>query len=344
MASQSRKYRGMRTQAVVAKYLAANGWPFAESAGSGRSGSDVTGTPDLAIEVKARTDFSPFAWLRQAETAATTGRLPVAVVRPNGLGEDAGRYLAMVRLEQLVALLHAAGYGDPTSTDPMTATTRNHNPMSSTTDPGPLTATRMLGDAFRSVSDSPAAAEGTPAAPAPSAPVSGPSGIVAADLAPGTVVEVETRNGHIIPVYVAEDGLRCALHLRAVPWDGERIIRVFTEAKEPTPIRPEDVSREVARVVLTSTDPAVHAAMLAALVRAGVIAEETYVDWCDHEDRDPWDPGQWIKCGQRADHRGEHKDGCSGHHWPRRPDIDPSDKPEPRMRRYATEWSRKPNA
>lgn len=79
-------------------------------------------------------------------------------------------------------------------------------------------------------------------------------------------------------------------------------------------------SREVARRLLTSTDPAVHLALVDALVRAGVIAEETYVDWCDHEDRDPWEPGQWIKCGQPADHRGEHKDGCSGHRWPRRPD------------------------
>ena len=75
-----------------------------------------------------------------------------------------------------------------------------------------------------------------------------------------------------------------------------------------------------ARHLLTSTDPAVHLALADALVRAGVIAEETYVDWCDHEDRDPWEPGQWIKCGQPADHRGEHKDGCSGHRWPRRPD------------------------
>lgn len=51
-------------------------------------------------------------------------------------------------------------------------------------------------------------------------------------------------------------------------------------------------SREVARRLLTSTDPAVHLALVDALVRAGVIAEETYVDWCDHEDRDPWEPGQ----------------------------------------------------
>ena len=45
-------------------------------------------------------------------------------------------------------------------------------------------------------------------------------------------------------------------------------------------------SREVARRLLTSTDPAVHLALVDALVRAGVIAEETYVDWCDHEDRE----------------------------------------------------------
>jgi len=36
-------------------------------------------------------------------------------------------------------------------------------------------------------------------------------------------------------------------------------------------------SREVARRLLTSTDPAVHLALVDALVRAGVIAEETYV-------------------------------------------------------------------
>ena len=101
-------------------------------------------------------------------------------------------------------------------------------------------------------------------------------------------------------------------------------------------------SRHIAAALLNSTDPAVLAAFVDALVRAGVLSEETYVDWCDHEDRDPWEPGQWIKCGQPADHRGEHKDGCSGHRWPRRPDIDPSDKPEPRMRRYVTAWTEQP--
>lgn len=111
MTTQSRKRRGMRTQKNVAAYLAERGWPYAESAGAGRSGSDVTGTPDIAVEVKARTGFDPLAWVRQAAEAAD-GRLPFAVMRCNGQGEDAGKYIALIRLEDLVPVLRDAGYGD----------------------------------------------------------------------------------------------------------------------------------------------------------------------------------------------------------------------------------------
>ena len=110
--SQHRKHRGMRTQKLVAEYLRDRGWPFADTAGAGRSGADVTNTPDIAVEVKARADLNPLAWVRQAEAAAE-GRLPFAVFRCNGQGEDAGQYLAMLRLADLVPLLHAAGYGSP---------------------------------------------------------------------------------------------------------------------------------------------------------------------------------------------------------------------------------------
>lgn len=112
MASQSRKYRGLRTQKVVAEYLKGHGWPYAESTGAGRAGADVTGTPDVCIEIKARSDFHPRAWLAQAQKSAD-GRLPVAVVRSNGQGEQAGDYLAMVTFADLVDLMLAAGYGDP---------------------------------------------------------------------------------------------------------------------------------------------------------------------------------------------------------------------------------------
>ena len=115
--SQHRKHRGMRTQKLVAQYLREHGWPWAESAGAGRSGTDVLGTPDIAVEIKARSDLNPLAWVRQAEGAAD-GRLPLVAFRCNGQGEDASKYLAMVRLGDLVDLLRSAGYGSaPTETE-----------------------------------------------------------------------------------------------------------------------------------------------------------------------------------------------------------------------------------
>ena len=118
--TQHRKHRGMRTQLLVANHLAARGWPHATSAGSGRPGVDVLGTPDIACEVKARANLDPLAWVKQAEKDAD-GRLPFAVFRPNGMGETPGRYVAFLRLDDLIDLLLAAGYGDPTAITPTTA-------------------------------------------------------------------------------------------------------------------------------------------------------------------------------------------------------------------------------
>lgn len=109
--TQHRKARGMRTQLLVAEHLKANGWPHAQSAGAGRPGADVLETPDIAVEVKARTNLDPLAWVKQAEKSAD-GRFPFAVFRCNGQGEDATKYVAMVRFGDLVQLLQAAGYGD----------------------------------------------------------------------------------------------------------------------------------------------------------------------------------------------------------------------------------------
>lgn len=109
--TQHRKRRGMRTQLLVAQYLAEHGWPYAESAGAGRSGADITGTPDIAVEVKARRNLNPLAWVRQAQTAAH-GRLPFAVFRPDGMGEHPEDFVAMIRLGSLTDVLREAGYGD----------------------------------------------------------------------------------------------------------------------------------------------------------------------------------------------------------------------------------------
>ena len=111
MSTNSRRRRGMRTQKVVAEWFAQHGWPFAESTGASRQGADVTGTPDIAVEVKARRDLSPMAWVRQAEAGAD-GRVPFVVFRPDGMGETTvHEWPCLIRLDQLTTLLRQAGYG-----------------------------------------------------------------------------------------------------------------------------------------------------------------------------------------------------------------------------------------
>lgn len=107
--SQSRKHRGYRTEKVVASYLR-QWWPHAEATGAGRAGKDVTGVP-FDCEIKARTGFSPKAWLDQVKTRSSgSGELGFCVLRLNGHGEDAASYAAMLPFEDLIQLLLKAGY------------------------------------------------------------------------------------------------------------------------------------------------------------------------------------------------------------------------------------------
>ena len=107
--SQSRKYRGYRTERVVSSYLQT--WWENASVGRG-AGKDIYGVP-FDCEVKSRTGFQPLAWLRQAtKRAAAQQELPFVVCRMNGQGEDSENYLAFMRFGDLVQLLLDAGYGD----------------------------------------------------------------------------------------------------------------------------------------------------------------------------------------------------------------------------------------
>ena len=113
VSSQHRKHRGYETQRIVARYLASHGWPYAESAGAGRSGSDVTGVPDLDVECKARRSFDPTAAIRQMQARRRPGSLPFAVLRMDGTGETTiDDWPCVIRLADLVAVLREAGYGD----------------------------------------------------------------------------------------------------------------------------------------------------------------------------------------------------------------------------------------
>lgn len=110
MADASRKRRGAETQTCVARWFAEHGWPYAESTGAGRTGSDITGLPGLACEVKARRDFSPLAWIRQATTGSG---LPFVIHRPDGMGPATiASWPVTLPLIEFTQLLHAAGYGD----------------------------------------------------------------------------------------------------------------------------------------------------------------------------------------------------------------------------------------
>jgi len=108
----------MRSQLVIARWFQEQGFPNAESTGSGRSGVDVIGMPGIAIEAKARTGFQPLAWLRQAAEYAHLG-IPTVVFRPNGMGEQSiGQWGVLMRLSDYTQLIREAGYGDPLPAEP----------------------------------------------------------------------------------------------------------------------------------------------------------------------------------------------------------------------------------
>ena len=112
--TQHRKHRGYASQRIVAEYLAANGWPYAESTGAGRAGTDVTGCVGIDWEVKARRGLNISALMAQLGERSSEGLLGIGVIRPDGFGPARiHEWPAILCLADVVALLRAAGYGMP---------------------------------------------------------------------------------------------------------------------------------------------------------------------------------------------------------------------------------------
>jgi hypothetical protein len=117
--------RGNALQNALARYLA-RWWEHAESAGAGRNGSDVLGTPGVVWECKTASDFKrdfrPAAWVAQAdrhgldyEEAAIFNLemppVPVVVYFPPGLGAaNTANTLAIMPLHVLMRVLTEAEY------------------------------------------------------------------------------------------------------------------------------------------------------------------------------------------------------------------------------------------
>lgn len=104
--------RGNSLQNELAKYLRP-WWPHAESAGSGRNGIDILGTPGVAWENKTavgfKANFRPKAWVAQARANARNPDIPVVVYWPSGVGaKSADQALAILPMGQLMRILEMA--------------------------------------------------------------------------------------------------------------------------------------------------------------------------------------------------------------------------------------------
>lgn len=108
--SRHREARGLRTERVLADYFRRKIW---RGAAVGRGmGKDIVNIP-IDIEIKARSDFSPLAWLRQSKKRGNVSGEPSFVIcRMNGQGETPESYLAFTDVETLTELFLKAGYGD----------------------------------------------------------------------------------------------------------------------------------------------------------------------------------------------------------------------------------------
>jgi len=106
--------RGIRLQNALARYLT-QWWPHAESAGSGRPGTDILGTPGIVWECKTAGSGNRNIgqWINQAKGhAPNPSVISVVVYYPPGVGEMlTSRSVAMLPLADAINLLNMAGYG-----------------------------------------------------------------------------------------------------------------------------------------------------------------------------------------------------------------------------------------
>jgi hypothetical protein len=82
-------------------------FPDASSNPASLSGKDILDTPGYACEVKARREFNPKEWAKQAVKNAADGELPFVVMRPDGLGEESvAQFLAFMTLDRFTWMVN----------------------------------------------------------------------------------------------------------------------------------------------------------------------------------------------------------------------------------------------
>lgn len=86
MSNDSRKARGMRAQVLSADFLRPI-FPWVNTVSGAATGRDLRNTPGLSVEVKARRDFEPLAWLRQSNKNSDGDEMAIVIWQPDGMGE-----------------------------------------------------------------------------------------------------------------------------------------------------------------------------------------------------------------------------------------------------------------
>lgn len=110
------KIKGTAWESQIVDYLRTRGWPHVERralAGNADRG-DLAGLPGVVIEAKSCARLELAAWLDEAEVEKRNDKADVGLVwfKRKGRTSPGAGYVLMSG-EQLVSLLHAAGYGTP---------------------------------------------------------------------------------------------------------------------------------------------------------------------------------------------------------------------------------------
>ena len=107
---KSRTDRGRQTEILAWKKWKTV-YPQCRVVASSLPGRDLLETGPFAVEVKARSQFNPGAWIRQA-SRNSQGDIPLVVMRPNGLGpEQVGQWLVFMYQDDFLGLVKRAGLG-----------------------------------------------------------------------------------------------------------------------------------------------------------------------------------------------------------------------------------------
>jgi hypothetical protein len=107
---QSRAGRGRETE-LLARERWKRVFPHCQVVASSAPGRDLLNTAPFAPEIKARSEFNPVAWARQAARNAGDD-IPVVVMRPNGFGpEQVDKWLVFLYQADFLELVKRAGLG-----------------------------------------------------------------------------------------------------------------------------------------------------------------------------------------------------------------------------------------